>query len=286
MGQLHDRMERDLKLKGYAPNTQSSYLGCARRFAEYHGRSPETMGEEEVKAFLMHVVEERRGSPSTHRMYVAALKFLYKTTLGRPEVMEKVPFPKVSKKLPNVLSGSEVARLLGCITSIKYRTIASTSYGTGLRVGEACGLRPGDIDSTRGLIHVRAGKGNKDREVMLPKKLLEMLRRYWRITKPETEWLFPSNTDPRKPVDTQTLRRALHQAAQAARLKKHVTPHLLRHSFATHLLELGHDIHVVQALLGHASMETTRRYIRVRAEFIRTIQSPLDVAGTENSPLH
>ena len=280
MGALRDRMEADLKLLGRAENTQRCYLRCAGRFAAHHGRSPERMGESEIKEYLIHLVEENGISPATHHMHVASLKFLYKVTLRRPEAVARVPFPKVPRRLPEILAGSEALRLLSCVTSIKYRAIGAVIYGSGLRVTEACSLKPEDIDSTRGLIHVRQGKGRKDREVMLGQKLLSMLREYWRVVRPRSEWLFPSKMSSARPVHVRTVREALYKAAQAARLKRRVGPHLLRHSFATHLLELGYDLEIIQSLLGHASAKTTRRYTRLQAEFLRQVKSPLDVAGT------
>lgn len=286
MGMLRDKMEGDLTLKGFAANTQRCYLRCARHFAEHYHRSPALLGEREIKDFLLHLVKDKGASPATHRMYVASLKFLYLVTLNRPEAVERIPFPKVPRRLPDILTGSEAQRLISCITSIKYRTMAAVGYGAGLRITEVCGLRPQDIDSGRGLIHVREGKGRKDREVMLAEKLLGMLREYWRVVRPQGEWLFPSNASPLRPVNARTLREALYQAAKAARITKKVTPHLLRHTFATHLLELGNDMAVIQLLLGHASLRTTRRYTRVRAEFLRRVKSPLDVVGTpEGEPL-
>jgi len=280
MGALRDRMEADLKLLGRARRTQECYLRCARHFAVYHGRSPEQMGEPEIREYLLHLVEEKGVSPATHHMNVASLKFLYKVTLRRPEAVEEVPFPKVPRRLPQILTGSEAMRLISCVTSISCRAIAAVIYGGGLRVAEACTLKPEDIDSARGLIHVRQGKGRKDREVMLGQKLLSLLREYWRAVRPSGEWLFPSKRSPSRHIHDRTVREALHKAAQAARLKRRVGPHLLRHRFATHLLELGYGVEIIQCLLGHASPRTTRRYTRLQAEFLRQVTSPLDVAGT------
>jgi len=280
MGLLRDRMEADLKLLGRADNTRRCYLSCAARFAKHHGRSPEQMGEREIKNYLVHLIERREVSPATHYMNVASLKFLYSVTLGRPEVAARVRFPKVPLRLPEILSGTEAIRLISCVTSIKPRSIAAVAYGTGLRINEACSLRPDDIDSVRGLIHVRQGKGRKDRDVMLGRELLERLREYWRVVRPKGEWLFPSSTVQGKHLNQRTVREALRKAALAARIKKPVTPHLLRHSFSTHMLEMGYDVVVIQALLGHSSIRTTRRYTRLRSEFLRQIKSPLDVAGT------
>jgi integrase len=280
MGLLRDKMEGDLKLKGFWANTQRCYLRCAAHFAEHHGRSPAVMGEREIKQFLLHFVNEKEASPATHRMYVASLKFLYIVTLRRPAEVARVPFPKVPRRLPDILTGSEAERVIACITSIRHRTVAAVAYGAGLRIAEIRNLKAPDIDSARGLIHVRQGKGNKAREVMLGDRLLGMLREYWRIVRPQGEWLFPSPAKPAQPVSERAVRGAIAKAVQAARLRRKVTPHSLRHCFATHLLELGNDMGVIQLVLGHSSVRTTRRYTRVGAEFLRRIKSPLDVVGT------
>jgi site-specific recombinase XerD len=276
---LRERMLDDLRLKGYREITQSCYLRCVQRFADYHRRSPAVMGEREIRDFLLHLVEEKGLAPATHCMHVAALKFFYRVTLRRPQEVETIPYPRVPKRLPDILTGTEVERLLSCVTSIKYRAICSVAYAAGLRISEVCALRAADIDSGRGLIHVREGKGGKAREVMLSERLLGLLREYWRIVRPPDEWLFPSNGSAHRHVHDRTVRTALYQAARAARLKKRVTPHLLRHTFATHLLETGVDMRTIQLLLGHSSFKSTQRYARVQAEYLRRVKSPLDLLG-------
>jgi site-specific recombinase XerD len=256
-------------------------LSCARQFAAHYHRSPAEMGEREMTDFLRHLVQERQAAAPTIHMYVASLRFLYKVTLRRPDAVVNLPFPKVPRRIPEILTGSEVDRLISCITSIKYRTIAAAQYSAGLRISEARHLRPQDIDSARGVIQIREGKGRKGRQVALSDKLLSMLREYWRIERPQGEWLFPSPKYPTRPVGEDIVRRALQKAAQAARLRKKVTLHTMRHCFATHLLELGHDTEVIQHVLGHASVRTTRRYTHVRAEFLRRIKSPFDVIGAK-----
>lgn len=277
MGMLRERMLDDLRLKGLRESTQRRYLDCAQRFADHYGRSPATMGEREIREFLLYLVEEKKLAPATHVQYLAALKFLYRVTLGRGEEVEKFPYPRVPKRLPDILTGSDVERVLGCITSIKYRAICSVAYAAGLRISEICPLRPADIDSGRGLIHVRDGKGGKAREVMLSERLLHLLREYWRVTTPQGEWLFPTNRSPQRHVHQGTVRTALCRAAKAARLKRNVTPHLLRHTFATHLLETGVDMRAIQLLLGHSSFKSTQRYARVQAEYLRRVKSPFDL---------
>jgi len=202
MGILRQRMTEDLKLRGLAPITVASYLRYAQRFAEHYApRSPSKLGEREVKGFLLHMVEKERISASTQVVCLAGIKFLSETTLKRPEVVAGIPYPKRPSPLPEVLSGSEVQRLLGCITSIRMRLVGTTLYATGLRVSEACHLRPDDIDAQRGLIHVRLGKGGRDRHVPMGEKLLGLLREYWRIARPEGPYLFPGDAAG-KPITT------------------------------------------------------------------------------------
>jgi integrase/recombinase XerD len=280
MGMLRERMVEDLKLRNRSVITQRCYLSCARHFVEhFDGRPPAKLGEREIREFLLHLVDERGASPATHHQHVAALRFLYKVTLRRPAAVARIPFPRVPRRLPEILTGSEIERLLGCVTSVKYRAICSVAYGAGLRIHEACTLKPADIDSARGLIHVREGKGKKAREVMLAERLLEQLREYWRISRPQGEWLFPSNASPERPVNDRTVREAVSQAVVAARLKRKVTPHLLRHSFATHMLEMGTDLRLIQMLLGHSSFRSTQRYAQLQTEYLRRIKSPFDLLG-------
>jgi integrase/recombinase XerD len=279
MGMLRERMQDDLRLGNYAEATQEQYLRCAQHFVDHFKRSPMKMGEREIREFLLHLVQTKQVSPATHKMYAASLKLFYRVTLRRPQEVAMVPLPKVPRRLPEILSGSEVERLLDCISSIQHRAICSLIYASGLRSSEAVELKPADIDSTRGLIHVRAGKGNKDRYVMLSEHLLALLRSYWRVSHPHGEWLFPSRRNSHKPIRVRSVRDALYRATAAAGLKRKVTLHLLRHTFATHLLELGADIRVIQLLLGHNDSHTTELYTRVSVEYLRRLKSPLDVLG-------
>jgi integrase/recombinase XerD len=189
-------MREDLLLKAYSPNTMRSYLRCARRFAEHYMRSPEEMGEQEVRDFLIYLVRERQASPATLGMYVNALKFLYNITLKRPEVVKGISHPKRPKTLPVILSPEEVLRIFAAIRSVKHKAIIVTAYAAGLRISEVCGLRIADIDSQRMRIHVRAGKGKKDRYVMLAQNLLELLRQYYQNVRPQGVFLFPGHDPP------------------------------------------------------------------------------------------
>jgi len=276
MGELYQKMAQDLAIKNLAPATRKEYLRCCQKFVRYHMRSPREMGVPEIKDFLGQLLREGAG-PETLKMHIAGVKFLYGVTLGRQHVADKIPWPKVPHKEPDILSLSEVERLLasGAAESLIPSMVAMTAYAGGLRVGEACRLRPEDIDSTRMLIHVRLGKGKKDRFVMLSEQLLQVLRAYWKKVQPRGGWMFPGRKKG-DPLSRTAVGKALGVAAKKAGIKKRITPHLLRHSFATHLLEAGTDIRVIQALLGHGSIRTTARYTRVSARHVASVKSPLD----------
>jgi integrase/recombinase XerD len=279
MGKLRDQMARDIELRGYAETTKTEYLRCARDFAAHFMRSPSEMGGSEVCDFLGYLLHEQHTKPARYKTYVAALKFLYRHTLQRPEEVVKIPWPKVPRPLPNVLSGTEVEQLLQSINSIKLRVLIMTTYAAGLRISEVRSLQVGDIDSQRKLLHIHLGKGKKDRFVMLSPRLLLCLREYWRSQRPPLPLLFPGR-DPSIPITSAAVRKALQKAVVAAKLTKHVTPHLLRHSFATHLLEAGTDIRTIQVLLGHNSIKTTAIYTHISAKLIASTKSPLDLIGT------
>ncbi len=276
MGVLRDRMTVDLRLRGLSPVTQRRYLGCVERFVAYHRRSPTALGEAEIRSFLDHLVRERRISRSTQRVYVAAIHFLYRVTLDRAVAVRRIPFPRRDgERLPEILSRCEVERLLGATSRPNHCAMLRILYGAGLRVGEVCALVPEDIDSQRMLIRVRGGKGDKDRYVMLSPRLLATLREYWRVRPPRGPYLFPSPR-PDRPLSRMAVFRLVRCAARRAGLRKRVNPHMLRHCFATHLLEAGTDIRVIQVLLGHRSIRTTARYVMVSRGQIGTVTSPLD----------
>ncbi len=276
MGELYQKMSQDLAIKNLAVGTRDQYLQCCRGFARYHMRSPKEMGLAEIKDYLGQMVREG-ASPEKLKMHVAGLKFLYRVTLDREEVAEKIPWPKVPHKKPDILSLSEVERLLDAAMSASQisAVVSMAAYSAGLRISEACRLRPEDIDSARKLIHVRLGKGGKDRYVMLSEQLLEILRGYWVKVRPEGGWLFPGRKAG-NPITRNAVAKAIDTAAAKAKLRKKVTPHQLRHSFATHLLEAGTDIRVIQVLLGHSSIRSTARYTQVSARHIGSVKSPLD----------
>ena len=276
MGKLHDRMKEDLLLKAYSPHTQSAYLRCARHFASHYMRSPEEMGEQEIRGFLLHLVRDRKASPATLDMYVNALKFLYNITLKRPEVVKEISHPKRPKTLPVILSPEEVLRIFEAIRSVKHKAIIATAYAAGLRISEVCGLRIVDIDSQRRRIHVRSGKGKKDRYVMLGESLLALLRQYYQKARPKGEYLFPGQK-PHRPICTTAVSQVLRKVIRETGLSKKVTMHTLRHCFATHLLEAGTDIRILQVLLGHSSIRTTLRYTHITDRLVQKLVSPLDM---------
>lgn len=273
MGTLHDRMQDDLKLKNYAPGTVGQYLSCARRFVEHFGVSPVSLDEQAVRRYVLEMAGER--SPATVKMHVAAIRFLYEVTLRSPEVVVGVHFPKVPHRLPDILSLDEVRRLLEAVEPPMYRAVLMTAYGAGMRISEACSLLTTDIDSARGVIHVRQGKRNRDRYVMLSAVLLAALREYWKLYRPAVPILFPGER-PQSCVSPAAVRLAMREAKARAGITKRVTPHSLRHAFATHLLEDGADIRTIQALLGHGSIRSTARYTQVSVAHICKTRSPLD----------
>lgn len=276
MGQLRDKMEQDLKLRRYRPKTSTEYLRWAGLYAAHFlPRSPLRLGEAQLREFLLYQLDQKKVGPASHKMAVAALKFFYGVTLGRPEVAVTIPWPKVPHTLPDILDPTQVQALLEAVGTAKHRAVIMTTYAAGMRISEACGLRTVDVDSKRKLIHIRDGKQGRDRYVMLSQQLLLFLRVYWQLERPSGTLLFPGETQTGC-VSAEAVRKALHQAAQKLGLQKRVTPHLLRHSFATHLLEAGEDIRTIQVLLGHRSIRTTARYTQVSTRHIGRTQSPLD----------
>jgi integrase/recombinase XerD len=254
-------MEQDLKLKGVSPATIRNYLPYCRKFAGFFMRSPEELGAAEVRAFLLHQIEVDQLAYASYRRVYAALKFLYSVTLGRPGEVSRIPFPKRRPRaLPQGLTVDELTAFFAALRRAKYRALFMTCYAAGLRLKEVCHLQVPDIDSRRMAIHVR-GKGGKERLTVLSPRLLEVLRTYWRLTKPPI-WLFPG-ARPDRPVSLETARNVFHRACVAAGLPFGYTPHNLRHSFATHLLDAGTDLVLIQHLLGHASIRTTSRYTHV-----------------------
>jgi integrase/recombinase XerD len=280
MSKLRERMEADLRLRNLRPATQVHYMRCVKGLAEHDMRSPAQLTEREVRGFVLHLQDEKGLKPSTLRLYIAALRFFYKVTLGRPELVRNLVGPRVPRKVPEVLSGSEVEAIFQAVRSPKYRAVLMTAYGAGLRISEVCGLRIEDIDSRRMVIHVRETKGGGNRYTVLSPRLLALLRTYYREVRPAGPYLFPGKRSDR-PIARKTVAGALNRAASRCGLDKRVTPHVLRHSFATHLLESGTDIRTIQALLGHRSITSTQLYAQVSSRHISRTRSPLDLLGTK-----
>jgi len=273
MSPLRRRMIEDMTIRKLAPKTQHNYLQRVKNFATYLGRSPDTASSEDVRRYQLHLTASGVGVPTINQT-ISTLRFFFKVTLGRPDLVERATFVRAPRKLPVVLSPEEVARLLDAAPSLKYKAALSVAYGAGLRVSEVVALKVSDIDSKRMIIRIEQGKGRKDRYVMLSPHLLELLRAWYRLARPQG-WLFPGR-DPVNPMTTRQLNRACHAAAQMAEIGKPVSMHTLRHSFATHLLEQNIDIRVIQVLLGHAKLDTTALYTRVATKTIQQVMSPLD----------
>ena len=277
MTPLRRRMLEDMQVRRLSSSTQRMYVSAVARFARHFGRAPARLGPEQVRAYQIHLTNERRLARSTLVVYVSALRFLYRTTLNkRWRFNDLIPLPKRSRSLPVVPSREEVARILDTVKAVKHRAILTTCYAAGLRISEAVSLRPSDIDSSRMVVRVQQGKGRKDRFVMLSERLLEILRDYWRRTRPQGEWLFPGLL-PGRHVSRHTLEHACQRARRLAGLEKRITPHSLRHAFAAHLLEAGADVRTIQLLLGHRSLATTARYLQVACSKVCSATSPLDL---------
>ena len=284
MGELRDRMESDLRLRRRSESTCVVYLRCVRAFAAYHRRSPAELGEPEVRAFLTHLVDERRVSASTHGVYAAALRFFYAVTLRRPDISTLIPRPRVVRSLPIILSPAEVERLIATAWSAKYRALFMTAYGAGLRVGELATLEHADIDAARLMLRIRAGKNGHDRDVPLSARLLAVLRAYWHEARPPGTYLFQGNR-PGHPISRKAIWHMLRKVSRRAGITKPIFPHTLRHCFATHLLEAGVDLRTIQHLLGHRSIRSTVHYTVVSPTVLERVTSPLDrLTGLWASP--
>jgi integrase/recombinase XerD len=278
---LRRRMIEDMTVRNLSPATQRSYLHAVSRFSRYFGHSPHRLGLEDVREYQVHLVANGISWPALNQT-VCALRFFYGVTLGHNEIPERIPYARNPRGLPEVLGADEVVRFLEAVPSLRTRTALTTAYAAGLRASETVGLKVANIDSSRMVIRVEHGKGGKDRYVMLSAQLLKILRLYWRLSRPK-DWLFPGREESR-PIDVQVLYAACRAAGKAAGLGKRVTVHTLRHSFATHLLENGTDIRIIQVLLGHNNLATTARYTQVSRKIIAQTPSPLDRLRLEVVP--
>ena len=275
MTELRTRMLRDMTLRGFSPRTHKSYIAAVVHLARYYRRSPEQLTDEEVQAYLLHLVQHRKLAWASCSLAVNAFRFLYHVTLERDRTDFRVPAPKVPQKLPEILSREEVWRLIDAASSPKHRLLLATTYAAGLRVSEVVALKVSDIDPERLTIRVEHGKGGKDRYVALADRLLVELRRYWLVV-PPAYWLFP-NRQGTRPMDITVAQKIYMITKLRAGIRKQGGIHTLRHAYATHLLEAGTDLHTVQRLLGHSQISTTMRYFHLSQRHVLSTRSPLDL---------
>ena len=281
MTPLRERFLQDMRLRNLSPRTSECYVAHLAAFARHFGRSPEQLDQEHIRQYQLHLRDEKQASWSLFNQAVCALRFFYKLTLPRPWAVEQIPYGKRPQTLPVVLSRDEVRRLLACVERPLHRILLTTLYAAGLRLSEGLHLQVRNIDSARMLLHIQSGKGQKDRLVPLSTKLLGELREWWRVRRPTT-WLFPGLRN--EPLHPSGVQHACRAAAQAAGLTKHATPHTLRHSYATHLLEAGLDVRTLQKLLGHSNLATTAHYTHVTDERLQSVVSPWDLPVEGSSP--
>lgn len=276
MTPLRQRMIEDMQVRNFSQNTQKSYLHQVSLYARHFRRSPEGLGPANIRTYQLYLTNEKKLATSSILLSTSALRFLYTVTLKRPwDVEDVLPMPKKPQTLPVILSPQEVQHFLSCVPRRKARTVLTVCYAAGLRISEAIALKPTDIDSQRMTLRVTQGKGQKDRDVMLSEQLLKILRDWYRAAKP-TQWMFPG-VIPGSHITRVGVSDACTLGAQRSGLKKPITPHSMRHAFATHLLEYGTDIRTIQLLLGHRSLSTTARYLRMAVSKVCATRSPLDL---------
>ena len=278
MTHIRQKMLDELQRRNYSQNTVYTYLHAVEDFSRYFDRSPDRLGPDHIRQYQAYLFRERKFQAGTIACCTAALRFLYVKTLRRPYLPEHIPFPKRPRQLPVVLSPEEVQRVIDSAENLMRRTMVMTLYSTGIRCSELCHRKVSDIDSKRMLIRIHKGKGGRDRDVLLSPKLLEILREYWRWMKPKT-YLFPGtvkNWRADKPITPKVVWKAVNEAGKRAGISKRVAPHLLRHSFATHMLEAGADLRTIQLLLGHAKISDTALYLHLSKRHLQAAPSPLE----------
>ena len=282
MTPLRQRMIAAMQIRNFTANTQAAYLQQIVLLARYYHQSPEALGPQQIQAYQLYLTNERKLAPGSLCTIAAALRFLYHVTLKRDWALDDIPIPKKPLKLPVILSPEEVEHFLECIGSLKHRTLLTVTYAAGLRVSEATHLKVTDIDSQRMVIRVEQGKGQKDRYVMLSPRLLEELRAYWKRARPAA-WLFPGDI-PGQPISRHAVEQACDKARRLSGIDKPITPHSMRHAFATHLLEAGTDVRRIQLLLGHRSLATTSHYLKVATSSVCATVSPFDLLPRPEPP--
>jgi len=279
MTKLRKRLLEELQRRNYSAATVRGYILAVKQFAEYFDKSPDQLGAEHLRRFQLYLLQEKKLAPGTVEARMSALRFFFKKTLKRRDIrFDDLPFPKKPGRLPTVLSPEEVTRLIEASTNLMHRTMLMVLYGTLMRRTEVSLLKVSDIDSQRMVVHIRQGKGSRDRDVPLSPKLLEALREYWRWKKPKV-YLFPSTAGQRgvdAPISDKMVWWAVRKAARRAGLSKRIGPHSFRHSFATELLETGTDLRAIQLLLGHARLEDTTVYLHLSRRHLTTAVNPLD----------
>jgi integrase/recombinase XerD len=278
MTTLRQRMLEDLRIRNYAPGTVRCYIRAVAEFAQHFNKPPDQLGAEEIRRYQLFLLNEKRVKLSSYIQAICALRFFYQNTLHRRIEIDRIPLPRYEKKLPIILSKTEVKALLEAPRNLKHRALLATMYGAGLRVSEAAILKISDLDRERHVIWVRGGKGHKDRQVMLADPLRDLLAAYWRSTRP-TGWLFPGKKQD-CPITTDSIFKACVAAARKAGITKPIHPHSLRHAFATHLLDEGVNLLVIQRLLGHAHLKTTAGYLHLSDSAVRSTKSPLETLGS------
>jgi len=282
MGKIRQRMQEQLQLQGRSAATMDTYLKCSQRLVRFYHRAPDQLTCEEVRSYLLHLLQECKLARSTFNTHCFGLKFLFVHVLERPDLWPKIPFRRPRKKLPVVLSRGEVYAILLQAVNLKHRAMLATLYATGIRLTELLHLRIADIDSERGMLRVEHGKGGKQRYTLLPKRLLKLLRAYYRACKP-TDLLFPGSI-PGRPMSPSSLQYVFRRCRKVASIPMRATIHTLRHSFATHLLEDGCDIRSLQELLGHTNLQTTIIYLHVTSHRLRQLHSPFETLKPDSSP--
>jgi site-specific recombinase XerD len=277
MTPLRRRMLEDMQLRNFASETQRNYIHHIKGLGQFYQTSPEHLDLEDIRDYQLHLLNERHQSPQAVNQFVSAAKFFYQVTLDAVWPEKALPRVRVPHKLPVVLSPAEVDLFFQYVGTLRYRAALMTAYGAGLRVSEVVRLKISDIDSQRNLIRVEQGKGRKDRYAMLSPRLLKAMRAWWRVERSQ-DWLFPGSR-PGRHMDADTLQLVCRQAAELAGIAKRVRVHTLRHSFATHLLDQGVELRVIQELLGHTNIDTTARYAQVSPRMVAVTKSPLDQLG-------